>query len=353
MRERDPEGNRTLATIEIERAVRADPPRRAGDAAPEDAARRDLRRADARARRARRRCPRTGGCRTARVAEAVEFDELLTTFDAPTRKAFQRVAGDAAPGDRRAAASDLNDALGNLPGFVESGADARRHARPPARGAAAASSATPARRSRRSAATRGALQQHRSAQRRRARDAGRAARARSPRAIQIFPTFLDESRARRSRAPRRSPQTPTRCCATSSRVLDDVAADAALARRRCARRCSGCSRTCPRSSPPAATGLPALSRVLRGLDPTLAAIGPFLQQLNPVLEFLELYQSTVSDFISIGASAPAIKRRHAGRPGADERPRAAAADRARQPVAVPTRERSPTTAATRTSRRTR
>ncbi len=55
------------------------------------------------------------------------------------------------------------------------------------------------------------------------------------------------------------------------------------------------------------TGLPALSRVLRGIDPTLASTGPFLQQLNPILEYLETQQSTISDFLGVPGSALAVK----------------------------------------------
>jgi hypothetical protein len=56
------------------------------------------------------------------------------------------------------------------------------------------------------------------------------------------------------------------------------------------------------------TGLPAASHVVRGLDPTLAQTGPFLQQLNPILQFLELNQGKVSDFISLSSAALAGKR---------------------------------------------
>ena len=49
-------------------------------------------------------------------------------------------------------------------------------------------------------------------------------------------------------------------------------------------------------------GLPALSRTLRGLDPTLAAAGPFLRQLNPLLPFLELNQVKLSDFFAVPPS---------------------------------------------------
>jgi phospholipid/cholesterol/gamma-HCH transport system substrate-binding protein len=54
-------------------------------------------------------------------------------------------------------------------------------------------------------------------------------------------------------------------------------------------------------------GLPALRDTLRGLGPNglLDATGPFLSQFNPILQFLELYQKQVSDFIAQGKSAVA------------------------------------------------
>ena len=57
------------------------------------------------------------------------------------------------------------------------------------------------------------------------------------------------------------------------------------------------------------SGLPALRDTLRGLGPNglLDATGPFLGQLNPILQFLELYQKQVSDFIGQGKGAVAAR----------------------------------------------
>jgi phospholipid/cholesterol/gamma-HCH transport system substrate-binding protein len=46
------------------------------------------------------------------------------------------------------------------------------------------------------------------------------------------------------------------------------------------------------------TGLPAVSKVLGGAQPLLASLGPFLEQLNPILDWLSLHQQLTSDFIS-------------------------------------------------------
>jgi virulence factor Mce-like protein len=55
------------------------------------------------------------------------------------------------------------------------------------------------------------------------------------------------------------------------------------------------------------TGFPALSKVLLGAKPLLGAIGPFLGQLNPILNWLSLHQQLLSDFISVGAVGVAAK----------------------------------------------
>jgi virulence factor Mce-like protein len=55
------------------------------------------------------------------------------------------------------------------------------------------------------------------------------------------------------------------------------------------------------------TGLPALRDTLNGATPLLAQLGPFLEQLNPILSWLSLHQQLLSDFISVGASGIAAK----------------------------------------------
>ena len=57
------------------------------------------------------------------IAETVEFEELFSTFDPDTRRAFQdwlQEAGIAVGGNY---GQDFNDSLGNLAGFAEAGAD--------------------------------------------------------------------------------------------------------------------------------------------------------------------------------------------------------------------------------------
>jgi phospholipid/cholesterol/gamma-HCH transport system substrate-binding protein len=55
------------------------------------------------------------------------------------------------------------------------------------------------------------------------------------------------------------------------------------------------------------TGLPAVTRVIHGATPLLAQLGPFLEQLNPILTWLSTHQALISDFIAVGGSALAQK----------------------------------------------
>ena len=50
------------------------------------------------------------------------------------------------------------------------------------------------------------------------------------------------------------------------------------------------------------TGLPAIRDVINGTTPLLGSVGPFLEQLNPILTWLSLHQQLISDFISDGAT---------------------------------------------------
>jgi phospholipid/cholesterol/gamma-HCH transport system substrate-binding protein len=55
------------------------------------------------------------------------------------------------------------------------------------------------------------------------------------------------------------------------------------------------------------TGFPAFRDVLLGAEPLLGALAPFLGQLNPILGWLSLHQQLISDFISVGAVGVAAK----------------------------------------------
>jgi ABC-type transporter Mla subunit MlaD len=236
------------------------------------------------------------------VAEAVEFDELLTTFDRETRRNFQAWQRTTAQATR-GRAMDLSDALGNLPGFAGNGqtlVDILNRRRDALQDVVQDTGTTFAALSRDA----GALQQAivRSEDVLSELSSRREALAES---IQIFPTFLDESRRTLTRTERFARDTDPLL-----RDLDPVLDDAQPTLRSLGQLGPDAERLfndLPALVAAGREGLPALSRVLRGLEPTLAETGPLLQQLNPVLEFLELYQATISNFISIGASALKIQ----------------------------------------------
>jgi phospholipid/cholesterol/gamma-HCH transport system substrate-binding protein len=232
------------------------------------------------------------------VAQAVEFDELFSIFDEPTRKAFQEwMASAAQAGAGRG--RDLSDALGNLPVFAEN-----------AQGVV------------------GVLDDRRAALRDLVKNAGKTfeeltadegalteltqrntelfdelseRRESLAASIRILPTFLEESKLTLARLKTFSINTEP-LIRDLDPVLDDLQPTLVSLRRLSPDLENLFDNVNPLISA-GDEGLPALSRILRGLDPTLASAGPFLQQLNPVLRFLELNQAKVSDFLNIGPAA--------------------------------------------------
>jgi virulence factor Mce-like protein len=236
------------------------------------------------------------------VEPAVEFDELLRVLDPATRRAFQRWQASSA-GATKGRAEDLNAAFGNLPVFAEAGADVldvlnrRREA---LRSLVRGTGDTFAALTRNQAALQNLIVKNTQVFQTLA--GRREALADS---IKVFPTFLRESRATLARLQTFSQDT-TPLLRDLAPVLRDAEPTVASLRRLSPdlRALFGDLRPLISASKP---GLPALSRVLRGLDPTLASVGPFLQQLNPILEYLELNQTTVANFLDIGPSALGLK----------------------------------------------
>jgi phospholipid/cholesterol/gamma-HCH transport system substrate-binding protein len=242
--------------------------------------------------------PEDGELPRARVAEAVELDEIFSALDEPTRQAFQtwqQDLGKAVAGR----GGELNDAFGTLPQFAADATDVLQ-----------------------------VLDTHAGAVRGLVRNTGEVfaaltenegqlrnlitnsadvfeATEREDRALaqtfRIFPTFLDESRAtlaelerfsRNTRPLIRDLRPATRDLRPTLRDLRALAPDL---------------RRFYLALDPlidvSREGLPALSQTLRGARPLLGQLQPFLEQLNPILEWLEVHQHTVSDFFSNGASA--------------------------------------------------
>lgn len=232
------------------------------------------------------------------VAQAVEFDELFSIFDEPTRKAFREwMASAAEAGQGRG--RDLSDALGNLPVFAEGAQgvvgvlnDRRAALRDLVRNTGKTFAEI--------TADEGALTQ---LTQRNTELFDELAQRREALAdsIRIFPTFLDESKATLARLRTFAVNTEP-LIRDLEPVLVDLQPTLASLRRLSPDLENLFDNTGPLISA-GDDGLPALSRILGGLDPTLEATGPFLQQLNPLLRFLELNQAKVTDFINIGPAA--------------------------------------------------
>lgn len=232
------------------------------------------------------------------VAQAVEFDELLEIFDKPTRKAFQEwQASVATAGAGRG--RDLNDALGNLGVFAENAQGVvdvldDRHA------ALTNLVKNTGRTFEQITRDENALSALITSNSELFTELG--ARSDSlAQAVRIFPTFLDETKFTLARLRTFSINTEP-LIRDLEPVLDDLQ-PTTVSLRRLSPDLEDLFRNLGPLISAGDKGLPALSRVLHGLDPTLEATGPFLQQLNPLLRYLELNQAKVSDFFNIGPVA--------------------------------------------------
>src|SRR4051812_20676726 len=293
---RDPRSNRTLATIEVERKYAPIP----SDTRAILRQKTLLGETYVELTPGTARAPKLAeGARlsNARVQGTVEFDEILNTFDAPTRRAFriwQQQNGAAV--DRRS--QDLNDAVGELPIFLDRGTDLLQTL-DTERGALR-------RLVKNTGVVFGALTQreqqlhnlivntHDVFQTTARHQANLAA------TFKILPTFLDESRLtfRRTQRFGDHARPVVRLLRSPTRKLAPTVADLRVLAPDLTRTFTGIKRLIPVSK----TGMPALSDTLRGLRPFLGSIGPFLSELNPVFQDMEANQNLFSDFWSGGGA---------------------------------------------------
>ena len=237
------------------------------------------------------------------VAEAVEFDELLRIFDEDTRQSFrdwQETLAQATRGRGR----DFNDALGNFPVFTENAqavVDVLNRRREALGALVENTGSTFEAITRNGAALQTLIQRNTDTFETLADKRESLAET-----FQVFPTFLDESRLTLDRLRTFSADTQP-LIEDLEPVLEDLQPTLASLGD-----LSPDLEKLFRDLRPLIEagdeGFPALARILRGLDPTLASVGPFLEQLNPLLRFLEFQQVTVTDFISQAGAATAGKR---------------------------------------------
>jgi virulence factor Mce-like protein len=230
------------------------------------------------------------------VESATAFDELFRAFNRDTREAFGDWQKELAQSTARGGGRDLNEALGNLGGFAESGADVlavldRREQA--LRGFVRNTGIVFEALSERDLIQELIVNSNRLFETTAARDESLA------QIIEIFPTFLDESRATLARLEGFSRDTRplVRDLRPVARELTPTLADVARLSpdlRDLFRDIDALNRVAPDT-------LPDASRFLTGAEPLVETLNPFLSELNPVLSFLNYQAPTVADFITVGA----------------------------------------------------
>ena len=295
-KELDPDGNRTLATIEVDRRF----------APVREDARAILRQKTLLGETYVELTPGTPGAptlkeggtlRKSRVAPTVELDEIFTAFDPATREAF-RVWQQSLAESFQGRGQDLSDAFGHLPGVVtdagvllrildEEQAPLRRVVRDTGEVFAALTE------------DEGALSGLISNSER-VFSATASQNEKLAETFQIFPTFLRESRLTLADLRRFAVNTRPliRDLRPAMRDLRPAVRDVRLL----APDLRALFRRLDPLIVASREGLPALRDTLRGARPLLAANAPFLGQLNPILDFLGLYAHQVSDFLGNAAS---------------------------------------------------
>jgi phospholipid/cholesterol/gamma-HCH transport system substrate-binding protein len=231
-----------------------------------------------------------------RVANTVQLDEIFNAFDPQTRQAFRTWQQQLAKAvDNRG--QDLNDALGNLPQFASDANDVL--------GVLDSQTGAVRRLVKNTGVVFDALSQNQAQLHNLITGAGNtfAATSRQEQALaqtfQIFPTFLDESKATFKRL-----ESFSKDADPVIRQLQPAIHDLAPTLQD-ARALAPDLRSFFQHLDPLITaskqGLPALRDVLDGTRPLLGQLQPFLEQLNPVLQWLEYYQRDTADFFSNGA----------------------------------------------------
>jgi phospholipid/cholesterol/gamma-HCH transport system substrate-binding protein len=295
-KELDGAGNRTLTTLEIDR--RYAPIRRDAKAILRQKTLLGETYVELTPGTSRQMLPENGRLANSRIEPTVELDEIFQALDPETRTAFRTWQQDLAK-EIEGNGDDLNDALGNLPRFVADGADLME--------VLDSQEGAVSRLVKNTGVVFGALSERQDQLQNLVTGSGKVFDATASQnqalgeAIQIFPTFLDESKATLARL-----QTFSKDTHPLVRDLTPVARDLRPTLRS-TRELAPDLEQLFRDMDPLITvskrGLPALRDTLDGARPLLAELSPFLGQLNPILGWLELHQHTVSDFITDGGAA--------------------------------------------------
>lgn len=247
------------------------------------------------------RIPEGGRLDNAQVEDTVELDEILDTYDDYTRMAFrswQQGLGRAI----RSRGPDLSAALGNLPGFVEEGADLfevldqeRASLRALVRNTGTVFSAL----TRREGQLRALVSNSDTVLTAISREADSFAEL-----WNVFPTFLGESRLTFQRLQRFANDTRpvinemTPALRNLRPTLVNLGA-LSPDLQRLYRNMGPLIDISKRS-------LPATAEILTDLRPTLGELGPFLSEVNPILAWVGQHQHTLTDlFANLGGATAA------------------------------------------------
>jgi phospholipid/cholesterol/gamma-HCH transport system substrate-binding protein len=232
------------------------------------------------------------------VVTAVQLDQIYSALNAPTRRAFQQWQEELATA-LHGNGQNLNDVLGNLPTFAGNATDIL-HVLDVEQAAtqsliqnggtvfAALNQDPPALRQ---LILTGETTFHTAA----------LNAAALERIFELFPAFLDQSKATMARL-----QTFALNTDPLIRQLEPVARDLGPTLHSVRVLAPYLRKLFYKLGPlirVSRTGLPATADVLNGARPLLAALYPFLEQLNPIIGWLGLHQQLLSDFIANGATA--------------------------------------------------
>src|SRR3954447_19229710 len=242
--------------------------------------------------------PEGGRLKNAQVKGSVQLDEIFRAFDPGTRHAF-RVWQQAAAQAIDSRGQDLNDSLGNLPRFAADATDVLDVLH--AQGGAVR------RLFKNTGVVFNALSQNQQAlhgvivNTDRVFGATQSQQKALAQTFKIFPTFLDESKATQARLQSFAIDTHPLI-----RNLRPVARDLRPTLRD-VRAFAPDLRSTFRNLDPlitvSRTGLPALRDVLKGTGPVLEQLAPVLGQLNPILDWLQYNQHGMADFVGNGGGA--------------------------------------------------
>jgi phospholipid/cholesterol/gamma-HCH transport system substrate-binding protein len=241
--------------------------------------------------------PDGGRLRDSQVAGTVELDELLQTYDPVTRRAFRLWQQELATALNRRGES-LNNAVGQLPEFTESGADLfavlDRH-EADVRGLVRDTGEVYSALTQDEAQLANLIRNSHGLFRQTAEQRESLAEA-----FQIFPTFLTESKSTLERLEEFS--RDTRPLVRDLRPVARELRPTIRAVRAFAPDLERFFRGFNQQITASRKGLPALRETLDETRPLFGSLGPFLQELNPIFEWLELHQHLVADFLGYAAS---------------------------------------------------